>query len=225
MTESPYSPPPERRIPWEDASAGPAAALFRTIGMVIGKPGEAFDLVGAGTGVARPLVFGILLGWASIVVAAVWNALTKAMMGGVLAGMSPEMSRAFAAQQGPMTGAVVVLAALLLGPFVAALVMLIQAGVIHGALWLFRGARRPFPDTFRVVGYAQACQVFGFIPICGGLVAAVWGIVVTILGLSRVHACGTGRAAAAVLVPAALCCACVLTFYATVIATVLSMAN
>lgn len=224
MTETPFAPPPERRIPWEDPSTGPAAGLFRTIGMVIGRPGEAFELVGAGTGVGRPLVFGILLGWAAVVIAAVWNALTKAMMGGVLAGMSPEMARGFAAQQGPMTGPVVLLVAVVMGPFFVALGMLIQAAVFHGALWLFRGARRPFSDTFRVVGYAQACQVFALVPFCGGIVGAIWGLVVCIIGLSRVHACSTGRAAAAVLVPAALCCACLAAFYASLIAAVVSMA-
>ena len=44
------------------------------------------------------------------------------------------------------------------------------------------------------------------IPVCGGVIAAVWGIVVNCIGLARAHETDTGRAVLAILLPVVGCC-------------------
>jgi hypothetical protein len=44
------------------------------------------------------------------------------------------------------------------------------------------------------------------IPVCGGLIAAVWGLVVNCIGLARAHETDTGRAVLAVMLPVIVCC-------------------
>jgi hypothetical protein len=45
-------------------------------------------------------------------------------------------------------------------------------------------------------------QLVSWIPILGGLVALVWGVILSILGIREVHNTTTGKAALVVLIPA-----------------------
>jgi hypothetical protein len=192
--------------------------------MVLGSPKEAFVRVGHGSGLGKPIVFGVLIGYVALVAALVWNALTRAFVFGFLAEYAPEIQSQFAGAQASADAAVTIGIALA-GPFLVALSILVWGGLFHLFLLLFGGVGRSFADTLRVVAYAQSCQVFGLLPFCGGIIAAVWGVVVQIIGISAVHRCGTGKAAASVLVPLLGCCVCGVSAYALVFATALSLAQ
>lgn len=224
MSEPAPVPPPAPRIPWEDPGVGAAAGLFRTIGMVIASPREAFTRVANGEGLGRPLAFGVVLGYVALVAGLLWNVLTRATMMRTLSTFAPDLERQFAETQA-MSGAVATIVLAVLGPFLVALGMLLTSAVFHVFLMLFGGATRGFAGTLRVVAYAQACQVFGLVPVCGGVIAIVWGVVAQIVGLDAVHRSGPGKAAAAVLVPGLLCCGCFAILYGFLVAAVLSMAQ
>ena len=91
MTEIPAAATDSPRIPWEDPAVGAVSGLFRTIGVVISRPGDAFVRVANGSGLGRPFAFGIVIGYVAIVVALLWNALTQAFMMRMLARFAPEM--------------------------------------------------------------------------------------------------------------------------------------
>ena len=97
---------------------------------------------------------------------------------------------------------------LLSAPLVSLVALYLGAGVAHLLLLLFRGAQRGFAATLTAAGYASGLGLLTAVPGCGGLVAAVWSAVVFIIGLGATQRCGTGKAAAAVLLPIALVCAC-----------------
>jgi hypothetical protein len=44
------------------------------------------------------------------------------------------------------------------------------------------------------------------VPLCGGLVAGIWDIVLRCIGLARAHETDTCRAVLAVLLPVIVCC-------------------
>jgi hypothetical protein len=44
------------------------------------------------------------------------------------------------------------------------------------------------------------------IPVCGGLISGVWGLVCSCIGLARAHETDTGRVVIAVLLPLIVCC-------------------
>jgi hypothetical protein len=85
--------------------------------------------------------------------------------------------------------------------------------IIHFALGLFGGQKYPYETTFRTMAYAfGSSQPIALIPFCGGLIAAVWGLIVAILGLAQTQETTTGKSAAAVLTPTVLCCGLAVVF-------------
>jgi hypothetical protein len=69
------------------------------------------------------------------------------------------------------------------------------------------GANKPFEATFRVLAFSQGSTgPLQIIPLCGGLIAGVWALVVNCIGLARAHETSTGRATLAVLLPVIVCC-------------------
>jgi hypothetical protein len=69
------------------------------------------------------------------------------------------------------------------------------------------GANKSFETTFRVLAFSQGSTgPLQIIPVCGGLIAGVWALVVNCIGLARAHETTTGRAVLAVLLPLIVCC-------------------
>jgi hypothetical protein len=60
------------------------------------------------------------------------------------------------------------------------------------------------------------------VPLAGGFIAVVWGIVLYVIGLSRVHHTSTGKAVLAVLLPFVLCCVCIAIAFATMGAAIVA---
>jgi hypothetical protein len=74
----------------------------------------------------------------------------------------------------------------------------------------------------RVVAYSMgATSLLHILPVCGAFLAAVWAIVAYIIGLAQAHEIPTGKAAAAVLIPVAVCCVIFALFYAAIVAVFL----
>jgi hypothetical protein len=58
-----------------------------------------------------------------------------------------------------------------------------------------------FRATFRVASYATVVNLVGWIPIIGSLVALVYGIYLSTLGIREMHETTTGKAVLIVLLP------------------------
>lgn len=97
------------------------------------------------------------------------------------------------------------LASLVLTPILAAIALVVAAGIIHLLVILIaRPMSTGFETTFRVVAYADVAVLLTWIPILGSLVALVWYTVLSIFGVREAHHTSTGQAAAIVLIPAAV---------------------
>jgi hypothetical protein len=69
------------------------------------------------------------------------------------------------------------------------------------------GAKQDFETTFRVVCYAGgSSNVLQLIPVCGGFLAGLLGLVLNSIGLARAHETDTWRAVVAILMPMIICC-------------------
>lgn len=77
--------------------------------------------------------------------------------------------------------------------------------VSHLCLRLLSAANAPLEATIRTLAYAQAPAVLNFIPICGGLIAAVWTVVLQVIGLKEVHETTYGKVILALLLPMIVC--------------------
>ena len=133
-------------------------------------------------------------------------ALISALLGGLLslvfapflAGPEDSVGEALA---GGLVGFIVTL---ILSPIYTVVALLIGAGTYHLlVLLLVRPSHAGFEATFRVVCYVVAIQLVGWIPIVN-IVAGIYAIVLSILGIREVHNTTTGRALVIVLIPVAV---------------------
>jgi hypothetical protein len=96
----------------------------------------------------------------------------------------------------------------LVAPVIGLVGIYVAAGIMHLLLLALRAAPRGFSATLTVVSYAYGMFLLEALPMCGGVVALGWFVVIAVIGLSEAQRCGTGRAGFAVLAPALLLCAC-----------------
>jgi hypothetical protein len=156
--------------------------------------------------VGRALIFGLVVYVISNALGQLWalafnnalQGLLERFGGGGFAGL----------QNQQLSPAVTYLVSVAVSPFGFLIGSLVGAGIVHLMLLLLGGAPGGFATTLRANAYSAAPSVAMLLPFVGGLVASVWWIVLLILGLKTAHRIPTGRAVAAVLVPAALCCVC-----------------
>ena len=123
---------------------------------------------------------------------------------------SPLLQRLIDAQtQASAPGWVIAFA--LLTPLFALVLLYVNAAVTHAIAALMGQAKRGFPATFAACAYACAPLALLAVPACGSLVAVVWLIVLTSIGMKVTHGISTGAAVTSALAPSLLLC-CLLSF-------------
>lgn len=96
-------------------------------------------------------------------------------------------------------------AAVILAPAIAAVILFVMAGIRHLLIILIVGAENAgFEATRRVQAYTFATRLFWWIPILGTVVGFIYGLVLSVVGLREVHGTTTGKAALVVLIPVAV---------------------
>jgi hypothetical protein len=188
--DRPFPPPPPPPGPaWE--RRGPVfARIIDTVREVLFRPRDFFRAMPRTGGLGHPLLFYLLTATVGAVAGVLFQFALTSMQG-----------------QDQALMVLVLPFVVVFTPVLLAIAAFIAAGLYHVMLLLFASARHPFETTFRVVVYSGgATGLIGMIPICGSLIGAVWQIVVLIVGLSEAQETSTGKAAAAVLIPAVLCC-------------------
>ena len=189
-------------LPWENrATLGLLPALGQTIRDVLIQPGAAFASMRRTGGYGAPLSFYLPLAIGGSLASIGFQSLLP-----VQEGMPDPIAEA---------GGFGMLAILC---FVTTPVALfIWSGLVHLALLALGAKRHPFETTLRTVAFAVGSgAVLQFIPLCGGFVGGIWGLVALCIGLGRTQECTAGKATAAVLSPfLLLCCSCgLLAFFA-----------
>jgi hypothetical protein len=155
-------------------------------------------------GLTDPLLYALIIGMAGLMFSYFWQILLQGTMQDV---MMPGMKTV----AGPQVLRGIGMAALaFFSPFLIILGLFISSGVLHLFLLLVKGARAGFEATFRVAAYGYSANIFLVLPLCGGLIAAVWAIVLTIIGLREAHETTGGKAAFAVFLPVVVCCGLIL---------------
>jgi hypothetical protein len=185
-------------LPWENREQlGFVNALFATIGMVLTRPSEAFAVMKRDAGIGDPLLYSFIMGTAGGLISFGFSVMIQSF--GFMTGADGGVTA--------MLGLFGALFLVFLMPVFVVVGTFVAAGILHLCLMVVGGANRSFETTFRVIAYgAGSASVFQLVPVCGGMVTAVVAIVLYVIGLSRAHETDTGRALAAVLLPAVLCC-------------------
>lgn len=185
---------------WEDRDRlGFFPAISRTVSAVLMRPAETFAAMRRTGGLADPLLYFVLLSTVSFAVSVLYQLATTTLNPASLPPGFPHASK------GALS--VALIGSILLSPALYVIGSFISSGITHLCLKLLGGANRPFETTFRVLCYGQAsAAVFNLLPLCGGLIALIWGAYVIIIGLREAHGTTGWKATLALTLPGLLCC-------------------
>lgn len=194
---------------WESPEPPPLlAALVETIKQVFTKPVETFQAMPCEGGFGKPLKFYILVAWASSAAAILYQAAATLINPAVFAGEE--------FKDLPKYGLVGVFVGLIIFmPVFLFLGSFISSGMLHLALMMVGGAKKPFETTFRVLCYASgSTSALQLVPICGGWLYSVASLVYCVIGLKEAHRTELWRPILAVFLIFLLCCGAIFGFSA-----------
>lgn len=184
-------------LPWENRENTTwFNAMLDTIQMVLMRPVEAFSVMKRESGFMDPLLYSVILG----------------MLGAVISFTFSIGMQSFGIGRGNGLGALMGFGAsslliLFLMPVVIVIGVFIGGAIAHVCLMIVGGANQSFETTVRVLCYASgSANIFQVVPICGGLIAMIYCVVLNCIGLARAHETDTWRAVVAVLLPLVVCC-------------------
>jgi hypothetical protein len=186
-------------LPWDERhTKGLFSAFIETLQMVLTRPSEAFTVMRREGGLSEPLFYAIIGGSFGLVFYFAYQLAFQSL--GMFATRPNPLAHLVGAGIG---GAIVIIFV----PVLVAIGVFINAAILHVCLMIVGGAKQPFETTFRVICFASG-SVFPLmvVPLCGGVVAGIWDLVLRCIGLARAHETDTGRAVLAVLLPVVVCC-------------------
>ncbi len=201
----PAATPTPGALPWEDPGVGRFEGFFRTIGLFVTRPDEAFSRM-APAGLGRPFVYALIMAWVELAAGMAYWA----------AAQSPFMFMGFPELRDKLAEAAIgtgVMVAIGIGLFVLMPLLLliglaVHVFILHLMLVIIGEGRRGLETTARVICYSHTSDLANLVPLCGGLLALVWFAALQVIGIARAHECSYGKAALAVFLPVLLCCSC-----------------
>jgi hypothetical protein len=193
------TPAPRSGLPWDRRQErGIFNAFIETLQMVLSRPADAFTAMKREGGLGEPLLYAIIGGSFGLIFYFIYQLAFQSL------GIFANRPNPLAHLVGAGIGGVILI---IFVPVMVAIGAFINAALLHVCLMIVGGAKQPFETTFRVICFASG-SVFPLmvVPLCGGVVAVVWDIVLRCIGLARAHDTDTGRAVLAVLLPVIVCC-------------------
>ena len=191
---------PRSGLPWDERhTKGLFSAFIETLQMVLTRPSEAFTAMRREGGFGEPLLYAVIGGSVGGAVSFLFS------MGLQSLGLFGKQDHnAFALMAGMGVGSILFIIFL---PVFICIGLFIGSAVVHLCLMIVGGAKQSFETTFRVVAFTHGSTgPLQMIPVCGGLIAGVWALIIYCIGLARAHETETGRAVLAVLLPLIVCC-------------------
>lgn len=169
-------------------------------------PSDAFSRLRPDGDLTSPILFGLILSWAGVILSQIWQLMFGGFMRGMLSGMEG-LEAAFAPP-----GALGIIGLLVVWPVIFVVGLFISAGILHLCLMLVGAtAESPsgFEGTLKVVSYSQVAGIASIVPLVGGFLFAIWALILEVIGSALVHRTTQGRALMGVLIPLLVCCVCV----------------
>lgn len=184
-----------RPPPWERRTEiGLSHGIFLTARQVTFSPRKYFKNTLTEGGLREPLAFGILFGSIGLMLELFWQFVAGE-------GSLSSIDLGFTGDYGT---SLVFLAATVLCPLAATLIIGVTSLILHLLLSVVGGGKKGFEATFRAVCYSQAAQAWALIPYVGGLVATLWLVAVQFIGIREIHEVSYTRVFIAFLIPAVL---------------------
>jgi hypothetical protein len=193
MEESMGQHVPVSQVAWESDTVSFPMNLAATWWTSLTRPAQFYEGVDFGGSIARPLLYYVILTVISSGFSAVWG----------LAGLAGGGSDMLAAELG-VTPEGLLLMGFFLSPFSGLLILLVSSLVFHLFAVMLVPEHDRLASTGRVLCYAVGPSALTVLPYLGGLVGAIWTVVLLVAGMRRAHRTSMGRAVSMVLLPYAL---------------------
>ncbi len=205
---------------WEQREQlGVLPAIWQTIKTVLMDPNRTFATMKRDGGLGSPLLFNVIVASVGTIAMVLYQVIFQ--VGGM--SMMPPEAREQAFPMFAGAGIGMFIAVVVAVPFFTIISTFITAGIMHLSLMICSGAKQGFETTLRTYCYATgAGMALYVIPLCGGTIGGLWGLVCLCMGLAKTHEIGTGRAVCAVLLPTVVCCVLFIVIFAAIMGTVMS---
>ena len=199
-------------VPFEDSRFSFFGGMFETVKLALFQPSTFFQNYQFDGSIGRPLVFGLVVAWISMLFGVIWSLLFNASIMSAISRYVPKTGNGALNQIGSqfMFSSIGGLVSLVVAPLLIVVGLFIMAGLYHLFLMMVNGAKRGFETTFNVTCYSVSAKLFMLIPFCGGTVAWIYSLVISIIGISGAHETDGWKGAFAVLMPFVLCCCLIL---------------
>ena len=189
-------------LPWENEAS--MDTFGDTMSEVLGSPGEAFQRMRRGGGIANPMGYFIVGGVIGQIATAIYSTIIRAIVFATM-GEGPF----------PFEGLLILGAMELIGGIFGVILggvigMFITAAIWHVCLLMVGGGHAGYEATYRALCFGLgSTAVLNAIPIVGPLIGIFYIFVVLIHAFTHTHEMGGGQAALAVFLPLLLfCCLC-----------------
>jgi Yip1 domain len=173
--------------------------------LLVTDPSDGFSRLRPDGDITSPILFGLLLSWASVFLSQVWRLMFRGAIRGVFHAFPGFGDRYVPSGVFGLVGLIVIWPVI----FIAGL--FIAAGIVHLCLMLV-GATNDSPSgfegTLKVYAYSQVAGIATIVPLFGGIVVIIWAVVLEVIGFALVHRTTQSRALMGVLIPLVVCCAC-----------------
>lgn len=199
------------RLPWEERDRlGIVEALVQTVRLLVTDPSEGFSRLRSDGDITSPILFGLILSWVSVLLSQIWQLMFRSAVRGMFHAF-PRFEHFYSPP-----GVFGLVGVLVIWPVIFLVGLFIGAGIVHLCLMLVGATNESptgFEGTLKVYAYSQVAGLASIVPLLGGLVFAIWAVVLEVIGFALVHRTTQGRALLGVLIPIFVCCACaILTF-------------
>jgi hypothetical protein len=194
-------------LPWEERDRlGLVEALIQTVRLLVTDPTDAFSRLRPDSDLTSPILFGLILSWAGVLLSQMWELL--------VGGYVRSMFRGIEGFEGAFVpGVAWSIGTLVVWPVIFVVFLFISAGILHLCLMIV-GATSDSPSgfegTLKVVSYSQVAGVASVVPLLGGFLFAIWAVILEVIGSSLVHRTTVARALMGVLIPILVCCTCII---------------
>lgn len=191
-------------LPWENKNLGFWARWWETTNGCLFSPVKTFGELKPIGGYAQPLLY--------FMVCAILGSLVITIIQLIVQGAAVAMgtsSEEYTAAGGALMCAIPIsLGSSILGAVIGAVIgAFVGGGIIHLFLMIFGAASRGFEGTVRAVCYSGgATNALYIVPVIGWLAAIVWGPILYVISLKKVHDTDYWRVIGAVLLNFLICC-------------------
>lgn len=165
--------------------------LWKTFTGVLFSPDKFFSEKRHEAGIGQSFAFGMLMGSLGVMFGAFWQFLLSSQELSFILKVFPES----------FTVNHLFLSYIIISPLLVIISMFIITAILHCCLFILGGTTRGFTGTFKVCAYSNASSIFSLIPLLGGFIGAIWGLVVMVIGLREIHETSTLRTVFALLIP------------------------